>query len=385
MTLNKLFKVLIFSTPCLFFLNCSHKNNNNKIYELKHSNSKISHLFYRFDTLVDYYDFLGKNQISVVNNDGVILNFSIAKGLLIKINGRKLDTLKFTPFNHGKIESNIIHSEIVNDSIIYFFNNDALWNFDIKGYQFSKIYDLKNKIKSNKNYLFHIEQYTYNQSPSIKFHPSENEIYFPVYTHSKKEKKYFIGVFNLNNNRINILDLVRPQVDELIQQSIQDNTMYIINNNKIYFTFAFSKFSLIYDLKTKNIDTINLQSTFDTIPQEAYTKKNTKISSSHERLVKTILYNAYYQNFTFSSFKNHYYKLFYVKLEENNSNGLKNTFNDKKLVLQIFDKNLSLIKEFQFPTGFSHAYCVLPSRDGLTLFNGYNIENKILKLNINYD
>ncbi len=385
MNLNKLYKVLILLIPCIIITSCSKKNNFRKIHTLNFSKSKISKLNYHFDTLVDYFEYLGKNSISVINKNGVILNYSFTKGVLIASKNKQYDTIMFAPFNNGALKSNIIHSKIVNDSIVFFFNDHELWCFDVLKNKFSKIFDLKNKIKSPNNFLFHIEQYTYNQSPSIQYDEINNTIYFPIFTYSKKEKKYFIGVMNLNNNKISVLDLVRPNIDEIIQQSIQDHTMFILENNKIYFAFAFWKLGLTYDLKTKLIDTVNIQSTFDTIPQMAYTQKNTNIRSAQERLVKTLIYNAYYQNFTFNLSKKHFYKLFYKKLDEDNANGLKNTLEDKRLMLQIFDIRLQLIKEFEIPIGFSHAFIVLPTETGLELINGYNIPNKLLKLTIRYD
>jgi len=382
---KSLYKVLIYSIPCIILYSCSHKQNLKKIEPLQMSSYIVNKMIFKFDTSENYFAFLGKNKFSTYNNKGEILHISISKGLMLKTRGKEIDTISFSPFNNGKLESIIINSEIINDTFIYFFNNEVLWSFNVINFEFFKIYDTKNKIKSSNNYLYHVNQYTFSLSPSIKYSKSENKLYFPIFTHSKKEKNYFLGSLNLNNNKIEVFDLERPNIDEKIQQALQDNTMYVINESKIYVAFAFSKMGLLYDIKSKQTDTINLQSKSDTIKQFVYTQKNTKIKSSHERLIKTIIYNSYYQQLTFNPFKNHYYKLFYKKLDENNSNGLKNTLSEKRIVLQLYDSKLHLINEIELPYGFSYCNLLLPSKSGIVLYNTYNINGKIIKTQIDYE
>jgi hypothetical protein len=77
--------------------------------------------------------------------------------------------------------------------------------------------------------------------------------------------------------------------------------------------------------------------------------------------------------------------LFYKKLDENNSNGLKNTLSEKRIILQLYDSKLHLINEIELPYGFSYCNLLLPTKSGIVLYNTYNINGKIIKTQIDYE
>jgi hypothetical protein len=375
---------------CIFLIQCSKKVNQFRLPSIEKSSIVINNFYFDYDTLGSYWDILGKNNLSISNSKNQVKFYSFYKGIELTLNGSKWDTTYFTPFNNGVLNTAIVKSDLIGDSIVYFLHKKSIWMFNVLNYKFKEIKNIDSGVKSPSGSVFYNYTERFNQSSALLYCESLNKLYFPIYTFNKKEKEYLFASYNLQTDVLKIENLIRPKVDEEIHQIMQDNTMFKIKNQTLFIAFSFNKLGLRYDLISNKVDTLNFQSLKDTILQEAYTEKNTGIKNFGDRFMKTKLYNAYYGFYVYNPFKNHFYKIFYKKLDENNVKGYKNTLAEKRLVIQLYDSEMKLINELDLPENMNWLNSLLPCNEGVLLLNvsnsgNYNLPNKTLLYKIFYD
>jgi hypothetical protein len=380
----------MFLALCMFLIQCSKKINQIRLPSIEKSRIVINNYYLNYDTLGSYWDILGKNNLSISNSKNQVKFYSFYKGIELTLNGSKWDTTYFTPFNNGVLNTAIVKSDLIGDSIVYFLHKKSIWMFNVLNYKFKEIKNIESGVKSPSGSVFYNYTERFNQSSALLYCESLNKLYFPIYTFNKKEKEYLFASYNLQTDVLKIENLLRPKVDEEIHQIMQDNTMFKIKNQTLFVAFSFNKLGLRYDLISNKVDTLNFQSLNDTILQEAYTEKNTGIKNFGDRFMKTKLYNAYYGFYVYNPFKNHFYKIFYKKLDENNVQGYKNTLAEKRLVMQFYDSEMKLINELDLPENMNWLNSLLPCKEGVLLFNvsnsgNYNLPNKTLIYKIYYD
>ncbi len=375
---------------CIFLIQCSKKVNQFRLPSIEKSSIVINNFYFDYDTLGSYWDLLGKNNISVSCSTNKVKFYSLYKGIELSLNDNKWDTSYFKPFNNGVFNTAIVKSDLIGDSIIFFIHKKSIWKFNVLNYKFKEIKNMESGIKSVSGSIFYNYTERFNQSSALLFCESLNQLYFPIYSFNKKDKEYLLASYNLHTDVLKIESLIRPKVDEEIHQIMQDNTMFKIKNQTLFIAFSFNKLGLRYNLISNEVDTLNFQSLKDTFLQLVYTEKNTGIKNFGDRFMKTKLYNAYYGFYVYNPFKEHFYKIFFKKLDENNEKGYKNTLAEKRLVLQIYDNEMKLISELDLPENMNWLNAIQPCKEGVLLFNvsnsgNYNLPNKTLLYKIFYD
>lgn len=385
------FKFIFIILFYLSFLNCSKRISNSYVPAFKNSNKSITIQNEYFDTLESYFELLGNRHIAFTNSLNETFFISLERPVKLQLQHRKWVKTAIPIFNNGIIGNYLFYSNLINDSFIFIIDKRIIWKYNVVENNSEYIHSLEKGIQHKSGSIFWHDNIP-SQSPSIIFYNENNSLYFPIYTNNKKEKEYFICRLNLVSKESEILEIERKNIDAPIQKMMQESNMFLIDSNKLNIAFAYNKIGYRINLDNNKIDTLNLQSPNDTIENEVYNKiKGKNKEPFGERYMKTKLFNAFYSYFRFNPFKNHYYKVFFKSLEEfNTETGLRNTLAEKRLVLQIFDDSLFLIKEIDLSDNFNWVNQVLPTQNGVLLFNSsnsgnYNLPGKTLIMYIDYE
>lgn len=355
---------------------------------IQKSKEKISKLELEEDTIINYWQFLGKIQFPVVNAQGTPVIYSVLRGKAISIDNDRVDTFKIRNLDI-QIKTHDLYSSLIDNRFIYFILNSTLYRYNINLDSYELIKDLSNAIIDNRGVKYIPLDVGGSQSPCIVYWAKESTLIFPVWSANDKHN-HFLGSLDLKTYRVNVLNIERPPVDYPIQRGMQDNTMYVVDSNNLFVSFAYSKVGLKVNLESLALDTLNVQSTLDTLPELIFTPNNYGINDIGERFMKTVINSAFYGYQVFNPFKKHYYKIFYKQQALKDSSGLNTTLASKRLVLMIMDRQMRIIKEIELGPHFNWVNDVIPTKNGVMLLNAsnsgnYNLPDKSLLLRINYE
>ncbi len=356
------------------------------------STYNISKVQFIKDTIPAFFKNINDIYFNIQNKENINYLFSVNMGLGYKIKNTETDSFKFNSFIHtsGTFASNIIKSNLIEDSLVYFIENDKVWRFNILTNKYTHIENLSAGLKSNSGTVF-FPNAGINLSNCITYHNQTKTLYFPVYTNQKRSKELFIGYYNLASNKKGVLDIVMPAIENnSTYRTLQDNMVFTMLNDTLVVGFGFSDLGLKIDLTTNKVEEFYFGGETALKSFVVYNKENTPDPKT--RVSKTMMYATYYKNLCFNYSKEHYYRILYMPLEEDNINGFKNTFDDKQLSLVVFDKNLRLIRNIKLPEDFNYlGYYIFPTDNGVILINAGNsqtresLEGSLIKHTINYD
>src|SRR5690606_11489901 len=110
---------------------------------------KISKLELEEDTIINYWQFLGKIQFPVVNAQGIPVIYSVLRGKAISIDNDRVDTFKIRNLDI-QIKTHDLYSSIIDNRFIYFILNSTLYRYDINLDSYELIKDLSNAIIDNR-------------------------------------------------------------------------------------------------------------------------------------------------------------------------------------------------------------------------------------------
>jgi hypothetical protein len=399
---NTLYQGLIFGSLIIGFFNSCRIKLDNTAIELpmiNYSEDTLKSLILKKDTIESWYKLAGRNSLLLYDSIGnfSVLNTNIGLALKYSWVSKTPDTTSIEVFPEQKFNRSVswdknkyLYSQIIGDSGLYIiYHNQLIW-YDIKKQEYAMKEELNEKLFALNKTKYYCDASSFNGASNILFDNKNLTVYFPVYTLNQKERR-FLAAYHLKSRRLEILDIPYPHYEYSLKRVYQNHFMPILINNKMNISFVFSGLNLKYDIFNKQIDTINLTSTSDTISDIIYSYKNTKIKDVHERWGKEYMYNSHYANFTYNKNKKHFYKIFYKSMPENRPDGLKNSFEDKKCVLQVFDNNLKVLKEINLPYEIFYISMIIPTKSGLQIYYPLNSENTLsknkysMRLNISYD
>jgi hypothetical protein len=152
---NYLYRVLLFLALCIFLIQCSKKINQIRLPSIEKSRIVINNYYLNYDTLGSYWDILGKNNLSISNSKNQVKFYSFYKGIELTLNCSKWDTTYFTPFNNGVLNTAIVKSDLIGDSIVYFLHKKSIWMFNVLNYKFKEIKNIESGVKSPSGSVFY--------------------------------------------------------------------------------------------------------------------------------------------------------------------------------------------------------------------------------------